>query len=73
MPTDPRPSSISKLREFCHGFGEVFGFAWAALASVVEILSGRGPEVSQRRRKQPALDASEEAADRVAPYPIQDG
>lgn len=74
MPKDPSPSPISKLRRVRRGLGEIVGFTVAALGAVIEILSGRwieGPDRSRRRRT--ALKSAEEAVDRVAPYPVQDG
>jgi hypothetical protein len=65
---------MSKLRKVRRGLGEIVGFTVAALSAVIEILSGRwveGPD--RRRRRRAALKSPEEAVDRVAPYPVQDG
>ena len=74
MSNNQSNSPLSKLVEWRRGLGEVFGFAVAGISAVFELLAGRWPGVSERRRlKRAALSASEEVIDRIAPYPIQEG
>jgi hypothetical protein len=74
MSNNQSTSPLSKLVEWRRGLGEVFGFAVAGISAVFELLAGRWPGVSERRRlKRAALGASEEVIDRIAPYPIQEG
>ena len=64
--SDSQNSPGSKFVAFCHGLGEILGFLTAALRAVVEIVLGRWPEVSKRRRRRSAAsNPSEPAADQV--------
>ena len=74
MPNSQDPSPMSRLRDLRRGLGEILGFAVAAVGAVVEILAGRWPEVKERRRrKRASAEASVNAAEKIAPYPIQEG
>lgn len=74
MSKSQNPSPMSRLRDLRRGLGEILGFAGAALRAVFEILTGRWPEVKERRRRKRApLQPPEGSVDRIAPYPVQEG
>ena len=74
MPSSQSPPPMSRLGELRHGIGEILGFAAAAMGAVVDLLSGRWPELSERRGlRRTDLQAPETADDRAAPDPAQEG